>query len=442
MKRPMNRVLYLLFTAAIILTFGLAACTSETEAPAPTQPPSVEETEVGDQPTPEPTQRPPVDVTVWVYNMDNEAVLNAFTTVANEWAQINGDTVTIVNYPYFELLGKVEIAFPAGEGPDLVEMPHTDVGVWAQAGLIAPLSEGVLSESERALYQPSAMDTFIYDGQVYGIPQIADIVLLMYNKELISEPPETMEELIQVAKELTEGDTYGFLMLDNNMWYGWGFLSGYGAYIFGQEEDGSFNPNDLGFFSPGAIEGMQYLKTLRYEHNLIPEDIDWNIFTGTFTEGRCAMIFNNANQAGIYRQAGIDVGMAVMPELPNGQMPLPLLNVHGWGINAFSDYQQAASELAVYLGANLPVPLFEVSPGDIPVRIDAMEDPVIAENPDAFAMSKQVEFSQAVPNLPEMGSVWVPVNNAFELVIKGEKTAEQALYESAQAVKSALADFE
>jgi arabinogalactan oligomer/maltooligosaccharide transport system substrate-binding protein len=324
----------------------------------------------------------------------------------------------------------------------LTEMPHTDVGVWAQAGLIAPLPDGVLSETELALYQPSAMDTFIYDGKVYGIPQIADIVLLLYNKGLISQPPETMEELIQVAKELTKDDIYGFLMLDNNMWFGWGFMSGYGAYIFGQQEGGGFDPKDIGVFTPGAVQGLDYLKTLRTDHKLIPEDIDWNILTGTFSEGRCAMMMMNANQANIYRQAGVDVGMAVMPELPNGEMPLPLLNVHGWGINAFSEKQQAAGELAVYLGAHLPVPLFQVSPGDIPVRVDAMEDPVIADNPDALAMSMQVQFSQAVPNIPEMGSVWVPVNNAFELVMKGDKTAEQALYESAQAVRSAIADLE
>jgi arabinogalactan oligomer/maltooligosaccharide transport system substrate-binding protein len=369
-------------------------------------------------------------------------VLNTFKAVADEWAQIKGDTVTVVNYPYFELLGKVEIAFPAGEGPDLTEMPHTDVGVWAQAGLIASVPEGIVSEAERALYQPSALDAFIYDGQLYGIPASADIVLLLYNKGLLAEPPETMEELIQTAKELTSGDIYGFLMLDNNMWFGWGFVSGYGGYIFGQKEGGGFNPKDIGFASPKAVEGLEYLKSLRYEHKLIPPDIDWNILTGTFTEGRCAMMFMNANQAKIYRQAGIDVGMAVMPKLPNGEMPAPLLNVHGWAINAFSDKREAAAELAAYLGANLPVPLFKASPGEIPVRIDAMDDPLIAENADALAATAQVGFSQAVPNIPEMGLVWLPVNNAFELVMKGEKEATQALFEAAQAVRSAIADQE
>jgi arabinogalactan oligomer/maltooligosaccharide transport system substrate-binding protein len=251
-----------------------------------------------------------------------------------------------------------------------------------------------------------------------------------------------MNELIEVAKGLTKDDIYGFLVLDNNFWFTWGFISGYGGYIFGQHEEGGFDPNDIGVFLPGAVEGMEYLKTLRYEHGLIPEDIDWNILTGTFSEGRCAMMLMNANQAGIYREAGVDVGMAVIPELPNGEMPAPLLNVNGWGINAFSDKQQAAAELAVYLGAYLPVPLFQVSPGDIPVRKDALEDPIIAGDPDAVAMTMQVGYSQTIPNIPEMGLVWLPVNNAFELVIKGEKESSQALYEAAQAIRSSMLDQE
>lgn len=439
-KKEKQCSFFLLAASIIIAAFVLSACAAETEAPPPTQTPVEDGTGTEAQPTAEPTERPPVDLTVWVYKMDDEEVLNTFEEVVNEWAEIRGDTVKVVNYPYFELLGKVEIAFPAGEGPDLFEMPHTDVGVWGQAGLIAPLPEGVVTEAERELYQPSALEAFTYDGQLYGIPQIADLVLLLYNKELISEPPQTMEELIETAKELTDGDTYGFMMLDNNMWYSWEFLSGYGAYIFGKDAEGAYNTKDIGLFNPGAIEGMEYLKTLRYEHKLIPEDIDYNILNGTFSEGRCAMIIQNANQAPVFRKAGVDVGVAVIPELPNGEMPLPLLTVHGWAVNGFSDKKQAAAELAAYLGANLPVPHFEVAPGDVPVRVDALENPVIAENPDAISMIQQVKYSQPVPNIPEMGFVWVPANNAFELVIKGEMTSEQALYEAEQAIKSSMAE--
>jgi arabinogalactan oligomer/maltooligosaccharide transport system substrate-binding protein len=71
-----------------------------------------------------------------------------------------------------------------------------------------------------------------------------------------------------------------------------------------------------------------------------------------------------------------------------------------------------------------------------------LSDPSIADNADAVAAVRQVENSQPVPNAPEMSLVWTPVNNAFILVAKGEKSPAQALLEAQQAVKDAIAGQE
>ncbi|HQJ51130.1 MAG TPA: extracellular solute-binding protein [Anaerolineae bacterium] len=424
--------------ALTLLALLLAACSppaAQPTSPPPTKPAPTAAGPTAAVPTTKPA-RAPAKLTLWVYMSDNDlAVLQGVT---KEYEALSGDTVQVVNYPYFELLEKVDVAFPAGEGPDLCEIPHTDTGVWGQAGLIAPFPEGVLSEEERGKYAHSALDAFFYDGQQFGIPQIADVVVLLYNKALVKTPPTTMEELIQMAKDIQTKDIGGFWMLDNNMWYGWCFVSGYGGYIFGRTDKG-YDVNDLGVFSRGTAQGLDYLFTLRREHKIIPENIDWNLLTGHFTEGKLGMMIQNANQASIYQAAGVDVGMAVIPKLPNGNMPAPMLSISGWAINGYSKQQQAAAELAVYLGGHLAVPLFKSSQGNIPVRLDAIADPLIAGNPNIVAAIEQVGFSQPVPNVPEMGLVWVPVNSAFELAAKGDKTSAQALSEASEVVKAAIA---
>lgn len=418
-----------LFFFILILTVSLPACNG---TPLTSTPSAAEGTAEN-----LPTQRQPEQLTVWAYPA-SDAEKAAMQTVVDAWEAQTGDTVELISYPYFEMLSKVEVAFPAGEGPDLLEFPHTNTGIWSQAGLIAPFPAGILSETEAANYRASALEGFTTSGNLYGIPQIADVVLLMYNKAFVTNPPQTMEELVQMGHELTKDDIFGFLMLDNNMWFGWGFVSGYGGYIFGKQ-DGTYNPSDIGIFTKSTADGLDYLMTFRKKEGLIPTDLDWNVITGKFTEGKVAMMFMNANQAGIYQQAGVDVGMAVMPKLPNGEMPHPLMNLHGWGINAYSKKQQAAAELAVYLGANLPVPLYQASPGNIPVRKDVMSDPIIANDSNASATAQQVEFAQPVPNIPEMGLVWTPLDNAFKLVATGEKSTAQALMEAAQAIRDAIA---
>jgi arabinogalactan oligomer/maltooligosaccharide transport system substrate-binding protein len=444
MATPSSRwynVLLITLLAFALLVSGCGSKATPTPVPTPV-PTKVPPTAIGATQVPStavPTAKParaPASLKIWVYLSD--ADLLVFQSVVDQWEAQTGDTVEVVNYPYFELLGKVDVAFPAGEGPDLCEIPHTDVGVWGQAGLIAPLPEGVLSEEEKSQYMQSALDAFFYDGKQYGIPQIADVVVLLYNKALVAKPPETMEELIQMAKGLQTDDIGGFWMLDNNMWYGWCFVSGYGGYIFGKTESG-YNVDDLGVFSRGTAQGLDYLFTLRREHEIIPENIDWNLLTGRFTEGKLGMMIQNANQAVIYEGAGVDVGMAVIPKLPNGEMPHPLLSISGWAINGYSKQQQAAGELAVFLGANLAIPLYKSASGNIPVRKDALSDPAIAGNLDIVAAIQEVGFSQPVPNVPEMGLVWTPVNSAFELAAKGNKTSAQALSEAAEVVKAAIA---
>jgi arabinogalactan oligomer/maltooligosaccharide transport system substrate-binding protein len=444
MATPSSRWYNVLLITLLAFALLVSECGSKaTPTPVPTPVPTkVPPTAIGATqvpPTAVPTAKParaPASLKIWVYLSD--ADLLVFQSVVDQWEAQTGDTVEVVNYPYFELLGKVDVAFPAGEGPDLCEIPHTDVGVWGQAGLIAPLPEGVLSEEEKSQYMQSALDAFFYDGKQYGIPQIADVVVLLYNKALVAKPPETMEELIQMAKGLQTDDIGGFWMLDNNMWYGWCFVSGYGGYIFGKTESG-YNVDDLGVFSRGTAQGLDYLFTLRREHKIIPENIDWNLLTGRFTEGKLGMMIQNANQAVIYEGAGVDVGMAVIPKLPNGEMPHPLLSISGWAINGYSKQQQAAGELAVFLGANLAIPLYKSASGNIPVRKDALSDPAIAGNLDIVAAIQEVGFSQPVPNVPEMGLVWTPVNSAFELAAKGDKTSAQALSEAAEVVKAAIA---
>lgn len=434
MAKQLRIVLIALLVSALVL--AAAACgqpATPTTAPEPT----IESVEAPTAKPAEPTPAPapePVELTVWAYLADVE--LEAFEEVVQSWESETGNKVTLVNYPYFELLNKVEIAFPAGEGPDLCEIPHSNTGLWGEAGLIVPFPDDIYSQ-ERSQYQESAIAAFMLEGKLYAIPQIADLVALLYNKALIPEVPETMEGVIEAAKELTKDDTYGLLLLDNNMWFGWPFIGGYGGYIFGQSQAG-FDPEDVGLASAGAIEGMEYLLKLRNEHQLIPPDLDWNVLTGKFTEGQCAMIVMNANQAPVYRNAGIDVGIAVLPELPNGKMPAPLLNLHGWAINGFSQKQQAAAELAAYLGAKLPVPLYKAASGNIPVRLDVLQDPAIAGDPDAVAMAQQVGFAQAIPNIPEMAEVWVPTDSAFQLAAKGDMTPAQALQEAAQATIQAI----
>src|SRR5699024_11982589 len=82
-----------------------------------------------------------------------------------------------------------------------------------------------------------AVTSFSYEGIQYGIPAVVETYAMFYNTDLVPETPETIEELIEVAQDLTDGDTYGFLMNATDFYFAYPFLTGAEGYVFGQDED-------------------------------------------------------------------------------------------------------------------------------------------------------------------------------------------------------------
>ena len=65
---------------------------------------------------------------------------------------------------------------------------------------------------------PAAIDAFKVDGKIYGIPTDLSVHVLIYRKDLIEKPPETLDELYNLARKFTKKynpdspTDYGFIV--------------------------------------------------------------------------------------------------------------------------------------------------------------------------------------------------------------------------------------
>ena len=89
-------------------------------------------------------------------------------------------------------------------------------GVLAEAGLLRPLEDA---------YQNKGWDIYewarqraTYNGTVYGIPDQVEEIVVFYNKDLVTEVPETMDELRQIADELRGRGIIPFAFGDQEQW--------------------------------------------------------------------------------------------------------------------------------------------------------------------------------------------------------------------------------
>jgi len=182
---------------------------------------------------------------------------------------------------------------------------------------------------------------------LYGLPYSMEAIALIYNKEYVEEPPKNMEELINIAKRIDatyKGEVRGFITSAAEFYYAAPFILGSGGYVFKETPEG-LDVTDIGLASPGAIKGAELWKRLVDEGILTTGD-NYEIMDSLFKEGKAAMIINGPWAVKAYKDAGIDYGVALIPDLEEGLPAKPFVGVQGFMINAKSPNKVLARDFS------------------------------------------------------------------------------------------------
>ena len=175
---------------------------------------------------------------------------------------------------------------PYGYGPDVIYQANDKLMTYAADKHILPLDIETLDCYE---YTPKeAWDAFRInvDGQVYccGVPVNIQEPMLFYRADKMPENWETnwddnangiadffenWNDLYAYSKYLRDNDTsankdsqYGFMSSFNNFYLNGEFLFSYGAYVFGENEDGTLNTEDIGLSNGDAVHGLMALRQM------------------------------------------------------------------------------------------------------------------------------------------------------------------------------------
>lgn len=418
------------FVLAMLVLGSLLGCTAqeevEAEAAAPEAEPEVES---------EAPPADPVTLEVWLLDRVGTDAMAAAREVVEAWAAETGNKVNITEGNQFEMLNNIPVAIPAGEGPDVFMTVNNYVGGHYLGGLIVPMGDAFDASDS---YLPGALDAFIVDGQLLGIPIAADVNALVYNKAKVSQAPQSMEELVALSKDLTTGDEYGLLYQIDSFWYSYPFFSAFGGYIFDWTGTG-WDTTNLGFNTTEGIAGLQYLRDLVTEEELMPADVTWEVMNAFFTEGKSAMIITNPQMVPSFKDAGIDVGVARFPAPEGADAPKPLATYTGFSVSAYSEHQDQAIDLVKYLGANVGKPLYTFNSGNIPVYLEVLEDAELSSDEELAAWMSQLEASDPLPNIDAMNFVWAPATTAFQTAVHGEVDVATAMQEAQDLILESLA---
>ena len=229
---------------------------------------------------------------------------------------------------------------PAGEGPDILVTENSRLGQLVDNGALVPLDLTGMED----LFEPSALNIFTYQNEIWAMPYAWENLGFIRNTNLAPEIPATWQEVRAFSEEIqgSEAADYGFLLQTSNPYHFYPIITAFGGYVFGENEDGTYNVADIGLNSEGGLAAAQWLGGM-YQDSLMVPDVDDDVIFELFANGELAMFVTGPWSSQRIIDAGVPYSIDPMPGveggLPNGR---PFSGGFAFAISAFSDNQLLA----------------------------------------------------------------------------------------------------
>ncbi|MGB9374743.1 MAG: maltose ABC transporter substrate-binding protein [Jiangellales bacterium] len=413
---------------ALVATVGLlaAACgggDTDTDAATTTEPTSDAVSAEG-------------DLLVWA----DETRAGIIEEIGAQFETDTGVSVTVVEKANENLRADFETQAPSGQGPDVIVGAHDWIGNFIANGLIAPIDLGAKASE----FQQVAIDAFSFEGQTYGLPYAIENIALVRNTDLAPDKPGSWDEMISNGQALVDsgdaklpfavqmngeaGDPYHFYPLQTS----------FGSFVFGQTEDGSWNPEDVQLDNEGGIEFANFLgENGEGGTGLFSTSISGDIAITEFNEGRLPYWITGPWNVTGAQDAGINLVVEEVPS-PGGDYAAPFVGVQGFMISNIGDNQLLANEFVVnYLGTEEVAQQLYEAGGRAPALTSAFE--AVSDDPIVAGFGEVGANGSPIPNIPAMAAVWEEWGNAEGAIILGRGNPEELWTTMADKVRENIA---
>jgi multiple sugar transport system substrate-binding protein len=186
-----------------------------------------------------------------------------FVDVAKSWNdshEVKVELVYVPNNAYMDGT-KLPTAFASGSGPDLFIISPGDFLRYYNGGVLLDLTP-FMEQAARDDFFPSVIANRMVDGKIYGLPYEVEPMAMYYSVDAFNEigltdkdVPKTWDELLSVAKKLTNAKRYGVLFETSP-----GYYQNFTWYPFLWEAGGDFQTKEgkSAFNSPATVQALKF----------------------------------------------------------------------------------------------------------------------------------------------------------------------------------------
>ncbi|MBI9050629.1 MAG: maltose ABC transporter substrate-binding protein [Anaerolineaceae bacterium] len=425
-----------LFSVIIMLALVLSACGGTTAAPAAEEAaPAADAAEptaemVEEAPAEEAPAEEELALTLWVYDDTRISILNQ---LGEEFMNEYGVGLKVEVVDLSEIRNAMSLGATTGEGPDLIIIPHDNIGPMVENGSASEIDLGSLTSN----YVAPSISGFTYNGKIYGVPLSVENIGFFRNMDMVPDAPQTWTEVADVATQLVDDGTaesgIGLPDLGYNIYP---LYTSFGGYIFGKDVDGNYTPDDIGMNSAGMVEAMQWVKDL-VDAGVVPSTIDWEAAHVAFETGKSPFIFTGPWAITRFKTAGVNYAISDFPSVEEGGTPgAPFMGVQGLVVNATRPNVALAMTFATEF---IPTETHYQMLFEADTRPSAWTTVFeSATDPDTASFNHAGVNAQPMPAIPAMGYVWDAWTNAGNLVMTDEATAQEAFDTSVEQIEAQL----
>ena len=360
---------------------------------------------------------------IWT-NMSVEA--DTIQKYADEWGAKNNFEVEVLHQS--PSVQKFAQAVNSPDGPDaVVGIPNDQLADYINAGLAAKVPSNLYNDAD---FSSSAIQACYVEGTRYAAPLSVETIALFYNTDMVTEVPETWEELVENA-----ADVGGIQFDATSIYYDLGFVRACGGYIF-KYEDGAYDVSNIGLANDGAVEAMNFINDLYVEYNLISSDVTADIARSNFQNGKTAYYIGGPWDIDGFTSAGTPFAIAQMPTF-NGEPFVTPVGTQVSFVSKSSDNQDKAWEFIMYLIDNGAMGMYQA--GDrIPAKLADQNDVVIQSIANSRTFIAQINNGEPMPTVCEMGQLWSIYTNNIRSMWAGELTPQAAADNIVKQLKEAV----
>ncbi len=361
---------------------------------------------------------------------------STIASAVKDFEKIYDCDVDVLEKPMYHQVELLEKQGPKGEGPDVVVLASDMVGMAKDKNLISQIH---FMQVENSQYLPNSIASVTFDGELYSVPKTIETLILFYNKDLLKEPPSTLEEYVDLSKKLRKKGKYGLLAKWELFYTTYALMHGYGAYIFRTDNDGTINLNSYGLDTDGAVESLKVLRKMS-KADLVYDCLSgvdgYNRMYELFSSKKAIAVINGPWAIEDYLKAGINFGITTLPTLPNGNPMAGFLGIKGYSISKWSTHKDLAEDFLRFINEHKYALLRYKESRQVPPIISVLQDPSLANDELIQVIAQQSVHAVNMPSIPEMSYVWSVMDKAIWKVIHAGLPIDHILEDARKDIES------